>query len=623
MSKIINRLSGESDEPHPTVPQPQQLELLGPLPISLKDPPSITASIPPRNNNLSRGRSKPPQAEPILSPPEELGKLHAALADAETRMEALRMEITSLQDSREGERKSRLAGEQRIRELEEQIRGVPAAESGDTRQALDEAQTQLDDLRSQFRHLEGSHGEQAHQAEQRVKEQASALADAETQIEALRMEITSLQDSRERERKNRLAGEQRIRELEEQIPGVPAAESGDTRQALDKAQTQLDDLRSQFQHLEDSHGEQVHQAEQRINELSAAWEREKNELQAARTEIDRLAGEAAQQAEEGEESLIQARMRVEELETRLCAEAEIRSRSERQAGELQTRLDDVQRDMEQRLQAQAEATENRLREAEQQIRQLQAERDDALGQAQQARTLREQEAARFQERERLAAQRMATFRRVESPVSARLPTRALSASPLPWALFLVVILIACGGAFLLGRWQGKGLQSPDATQPAATSVISPGIAPRPIVPKPVHWPVIKGNFIRVQTASDRMTMVFDYPVFSRRTEIQPDAMRDLQKLARQLAPLTGTFRLEITGHTDADPVSSKAGEYSNNLDLGLKRAQTVREALIRQGGLPPEAMTAVSAGELNSPYPNTTPELRKKNRTVTIVLIPK
>jgi flagellar motor protein MotB len=100
-------------------------------------------------------------------------------------------------------------------------------------------------------------------------------------------------------------------------------------------------------------------------------------------------------------------------------------------------------------------------------------------------------------------------------------------------------------------------------------------------------------------------------------------MRDLQKLARQLAPLTGTFRLEITGHTDADPVSSKAGEYSNNLDLGLKRAQTVREALIRQGGLPPEAMTAVSAGELNSPYPNTTPELRKKNRTVTIVLIPK
>ena len=238
MSKIINRLSGESDEPHPTVPQPQQLELLGPLPISLKDPPSITASIPPRNNNLSRGRSKPPQAEPILSPPEELGKLHAALADAETRMEALRMEILSLQDSREGERKSRLAGEQRIRELEEQIRGVPAAESGDTRQALDEAQTQLDDLRSQFRHLEGSHGEQAHQAEQRVKEQASALADAETQMEALRMEITSLQDSREGERKSRLAGEQRIRELEEQIQGVPAAESGDTRQAVDEAQTQ-------------------------------------------------------------------------------------------------------------------------------------------------------------------------------------------------------------------------------------------------------------------------------------------------------------------------------------------------------------------------------------------------
>jgi outer membrane protein OmpA-like peptidoglycan-associated protein len=38
----------------------------------------------------------------------------------------------------------------------------------------------------------------------------------------------------------------------------------------------------------------------------------------------------------------------------------------------------------------------------------------------------------------------------------------------------------------------------------------------------------------------------------------------------------------------------------------------VRKALIRQGGLPPEAMTAVSAGDLNPPYPNTTPESRKK-----------
>jgi hypothetical protein len=240
--------------------------------------------------------------------------------------------------------------------------------------------------------------------------------------------------------------------------------------------------------------------------------------------------------------------------------------------------------------------------------------------------LRAQEAARFQERERLSAQRMSALRRVDSPVSAHLPTRALSALPVPWPLFLVLILVVAGGAFLLGRWQGGTIQRQDVERSNVESLSpepDPAFIPRPVATKPVQWPTIKGNFIRVQTATGRMTMVFEYAVFSRRTEIHPDALRDLQKLARQLAPLTGTFQLEITGHTDADPVSSKAGEYANNLDLGLKRAQAVREVLIRQGGLPPGSMTTVSAGESNPPYPNTTPELRKKNRTVTFALIPK
>jgi flagellar motor protein MotB len=441
----------------------------------------------------------------------------------------------------------------------------------------------------------------------------AALADAEGRMETLRLEILSLQDSREGERKSRLAGEQRIRELEEQLsarPGLSGENTVESRQALDEAQTQLDDLRSQFRHLEGNHEEQTHKAEQRVKELTAVLEREKNELHAARMEIDRLKGETEmlQKVEGFEEELFQARLRVEELETRLCSEAEIRSRAERNAIESQSRLDEVSK------------------EAGQKVRQALAERDEALGLAQKAQTLREQEATRFQERERLSAQRVAALRRVESPASTRVPTRALSALPVPWPLFLVVIVIVCGGGFLLGRWQGGAHPLPVADQTSSSSISPstiPGAVSRPPAPKPVQWPSIKGKFIRVQTTADRMTMVFEYAVFSRRTEIQPDALRDLQKLARQLAPLTPNFRIEITGHTDADQVSAKVGEYANNQDLGLKRSQAVREALIRQGGLPPESMTAVSAGELNPPYPNTTPESRKKNRTVTIALIPK
>ena len=129
--------------------------------------------------------------------------------------------------------------------------------------------------------------------------------------------------------------------------------------------------------------------------------------------------------------------------------------------------------------------------------------------------------------------------------------------------------------------------------------------------------------MRTQTGTDRLTIIFEYAVFSRRTEVHLDALRDLQKLARQLAGLTGEFRFEVTGHTDSDPVSPKAGEFGSNLELGLKRAQLIREVLIRQGGLPAESLTAVSAGETNPPYPNTTPDLRRKNRTVTIAILPR
>ena len=228
MSRLINQLTGEPEEKEPAVPKPQQLELLGSLPLSIKDPPSITAPVPPRNQPLARNRNKTP-GEPVLAPPEEMDRMRTALVDAEARarsaeaavdrvrqeaesvraalrqeseerMESLRLEVASLQDSRDGERKSRLAGEQRIRDLEEQLRSLsatPREESEEARQALDAAHTQLDDLRSQFRHLESSHETQSAQAEQRIRELTSALErEKRSQAEA-RRELTELQAERE------------------------------------------------------------------------------------------------------------------------------------------------------------------------------------------------------------------------------------------------------------------------------------------------------------------------------------------------------------------------------------------------------------------------------------------
>ena len=130
---------------------------------------------------------------------------------------------------------------------------------------------------------------------------------------------------------------------------------------------------------------------------------------------------------------------------------------------------------------------------------------------------------------------------------------------------------------------------------------------------------IKG--LQAKPLGSGLQIVFDNGVFSRRAVLSDEARALLKQLAGQLRPAISTCRLEITGHTDPEPV--RGDVIPDNQTLGDQRARTVAEYLTTKCSLPADALSVTSAGNSNAPYPNTTPELRRKNRTVTITVTPR
>jgi len=77
----------------------------------------------------------------------------------------------------------------------------------------------------------------------------------------------------------------------------------------------------------------------------------------------------------------------------------------------------------------------------------------------------------------------------------------------------------------------------------------------------------------------------------------------------------------VEGHTDNTPI--KQSRWASNRDLGAARASRVLEVLVKQAGLDPRRIAAVSYGESKPVAPNDTPAGRSANRRAVIVILPK
>lgn len=118
--------------------------------------------------------------------------------------------------------------------------------------------------------------------------------------------------------------------------------------------------------------------------------------------------------------------------------------------------------------------------------------------------------------------------------------------------------------------------------------------------------------IRIELAAD---VLFDFD----KHDLRPEAIPSLQKVAEVLRSRAGS-PVAIDGHSDGK------GSDAYNQPLSEKRAQAVRDWLVKSGGVNAAGMTTKGWGKTKPIVPNTRPdgsddpEGRKKNRRVEITV---
>ena len=136
--------------------------------------------------------------------------------------------------------------------------------------------------------------------------------------------------------------------------------------------------------------------------------------------------------------------------------------------------------------------------------------------------------------------------------------------------------------------------------------------------------IAKGN-IKIQQVRDRLTInMVDRVLFdSGRAVIKPAGVKVLKQVGDVLNKITDK-QIRIEGHTDNVPISTKLQDkFKTNWELSTARATTVVRYLIDQGGVQPQALSAVGYADTHPIASNESEEGRSSNRRIEIVLYPK
>lgn len=134
---------------------------------------------------------------------------------------------------------------------------------------------------------------------------------------------------------------------------------------------------------------------------------------------------------------------------------------------------------------------------------------------------------------------------------------------------------------------------------------------------------MEAKLIEVKQQGQRITVnVSDQILFdSGSTMIKPDGQAALQKIADVLAKVDDK-RIDVEGHTDNVPITGKLAEkYPTNWELSSARASNVVRFL-EDKGVNPARMAAVGKSKYRPKASNETPESRRLNRRIEIVLTP-
>lgn len=132
--------------------------------------------------------------------------------------------------------------------------------------------------------------------------------------------------------------------------------------------------------------------------------------------------------------------------------------------------------------------------------------------------------------------------------------------------------------------------------------------------------LIDAGKLKVSIVDGRMvlTLPMDILFASGKADLTEEGRSSLLEVGAGLATI-GERHFQVEGHTDNVPI--KTAKFPSNWELGAARALVVLRALA-QGGVPGEQLSAATYGELHPTASNDTPEGRKANRRIEIVVVP-
>lgn len=125
--------------------------------------------------------------------------------------------------------------------------------------------------------------------------------------------------------------------------------------------------------------------------------------------------------------------------------------------------------------------------------------------------------------------------------------------------------------------------------------------------------------VSVKDGGSTIVLASDVTFRPGRADLNKDATRTLGQVASSLKNIQQIGRIQVAGHTDADPIR-KSG-WKDNRELSLARANQVRRYLVSQG-IPEQVVSVEGFGETKPIASNKTEAGKAQNRRVEIILHP-
>lgn len=132
---------------------------------------------------------------------------------------------------------------------------------------------------------------------------------------------------------------------------------------------------------------------------------------------------------------------------------------------------------------------------------------------------------------------------------------------------------------------------------------------------------LAGSGLILRSESGVLVVTFPVGLFRDGAALSADGQRALADLGAHLSRFGGNMLFTVIGHTDDIPVSPNS-RYIDNMDLGFVRARVATQELSAYSRLPLNRFAVTSSGGADPPFPNSTAESRKQNRTVILWMRP-